>query len=422
MHKNQFTKEKLLNYLLIVSIISISLVGLYYLQLLTSHVLVNIFNAVKAVLIPFLIAFFLSFIIGPLSVWIQRTFKLPKSISIIIAILFGIVFILAIMILTIGFIISQLSGILNSLLTMIDNVAFEQIIADVIQAITEYMNTSGINDIMTEISENGASIERLFAFLGSLLLVLAGIGSSIINAIVILALTPVFMFYLIKEKTLIFSSLSNIAPKNVRHHVVELGKRSDVVIKNYFKGQGLMVIIVTLIFIFSLGTLSFFIPNFTIQHALVFGIIMGMVNIIPYVGAWIGISAPIIFLLSQHLQNQQTLDPSNIYLIAIMIVIAINLVEQALESSVIQPNVLGKQVHIHPLAILSSFIFFGGVFGFAGFLLAVPIAGTIRAALHYFNEQNEIKESQIEVPVLENIPTEMTKKPRVSRIKKKTVK
>ncbi len=416
MNKNLFTKEKLLNYLLIVSIISITLVGLYYLQLLTSPVLVNIFSAIKAVLIPFLIAFFLSFIIGPFSVWIGRTFKLPKSFSIILAIFFGVLFILGVMVLTVGFIISQLNGILSSLLTMIDNVAFEQIIADITAAITEYMNASGISNIITEISENGASIERIFAFLGSVFLVLTGIGSSLINAIVILALTPVFMFYLIKEKTLIFSSLSKIAPKNVRHHVVELGKRSDVVIKDYFKGQGLMVLIVTLIFVFSLGTLSFFIPNFTLQHALIFGIIMGLVNIIPYVGAWIGISAPIIFLLAQHLQHQQSLVPSNIYLIAIIIVIAINLIEQALESSIIQPNVLGKQVHIHPLAILSSFIFFGGVFGFAGFLLAVPIAGTIRATLHYVDEQNE-KEA-----ILKADPVEMASAPAEKKVKNITTK
>jgi len=423
MNKNLFTKEKLLNYLLIVSIITITLVGLYYLQLLTSHALVNIFNAIKAVLIPFLIAFFLSFIIGPFSVWIGRTFKLPKSFSIVLAIFFGILFILGVMVLTIGFIISQLNGILSSLLTMIDNVAFEQIITDIIAAITEYMNASGINNIITEISENGASIERIFAFLGSFFLVLTGIGSSLINIIVILALTPVFMFYLIKEKSLIFNSLSKIAPKSVRHHVVELGKRSDVVIKDYFKGQGLMVLIVTLIFVFSLGTLSFFIPNFTLQHALIFGMIMGLVNIIPYVGAWIGISAPIIFLLAQHLQNQQSLVPSNIYLIAIIIVIAINLIEQALESSIIQPNVLGKQVHIHPLAILSSFIFFGGVFGFAGFLLAVPIAGTIRAALHYVDEQNEKEEILKDNPVeLASAPTVKKAKNITAKSKKKTVK
>lgn len=423
MNKNRFTKEKLTQYLLIVSIISISLVGLYFLQRLTSPVLVNIFNAIKAVLIPFLIAFFLSFIIGPLSIWIQRTFKLPKSLSIILAILLGIIFILGIMIVTIGFILSQLNGILSSLLTMIDNVAFEQIITNIIANITEYMNASGISDIITEITENGASIERLFAFVGSIFLVFVSIGSSIINIIVIFALTPVFMYHLVKEKSLIFDSLSKIAPKNIRHHVVELGKRSDVVIKNYFRGQGLMVVIVTLIFVFSLGTLSFFIPNFTIQHALIFGIIMGLVNIIPYVGAWIGISAPIIFLLAQHLQNQQSLSPSNVYLIAIIAVILINLIEQALESSIIQPNVLGKQVHIHPLAILSSFIFFGGVFGFAGFLLAVPIAGTIRAALHYMNEQNEMNDSSTEIPIPEEPATlAVPKKKRISIPKKKTPK
>ena len=389
MNKSHFTKEKLLTYLLIVSIITVALIGLYFIQQHTSNTLINVFNAMRAVFIPFIIAFFLSFIIGPISTWMQRILHFPKTISIFLAILIGIAFIGGILILMVAFIISQLSGILSSLVTLIDNVAFERIITDLIDAITLYLNSTGINDIITEISENGASIEKLFAFIGSALLVLMGIGSSIINLIVVLALTPVFMFYLIKEKNVIFQGIAMAAPKSMREHVIELGKRSDVVIRNYFRGQGLMMLIVSVIFVISMSILSFFIPDFSLRHALIFGLIMGMFNIIPYLGAWLGISAPIIFLLSLHLQNQQSLEPSNIYLIAIIVVVSINLVEQIIESSVIQPYVMGKQVQIHPLTILASFIFFGGVFGFVGVLLAVPLAGTIKAALLYFGEQNE---------------------------------
>ena len=128
---------------------------------------------------------------------------------------------------------------------------------------------------------------------------------------------------------------------------------------------------------------------------------MGLFNFIPYVGAWLGLAAPVIFLLTLHLEFKGLPDIGNMYFIAIIIVIIIHLIEQGLEMSIIQPNVIGKQVHIHPLAVLASLIFFGGVFGFVGVLLAVPLAGTIRAFIEYFGEQVQTSNTlpTAEVPV-----------------------
>ena len=97
MNKSWLTKDKLIHYLLIASVITVSLLGLYVLQLLTRNSLIRIFQAINSVLIPFVIAFFLSFIIGPLSKVIHQKLKIKKSIAIVIAILIGILFILAIL-------------------------------------------------------------------------------------------------------------------------------------------------------------------------------------------------------------------------------------------------------------------------------------------------------------------------------------
>jgi putative permease len=383
MNKSWFNKDKLLLILLFVSVITVSLVGLYYLKLLTSNAMTNIFQAVNAVLVPFVIAFFLSFIIGPMSLWLHTKLRINHSLAIAISILTGIIFILLIIGVALYFIVTQLSAILNNLLALIDNVSIETVISDFINTISTYFSQSDIADLIAEMTQNGASVEKILILLGSVIVALSGFASSIVSVIMIFVLTPVFMYYLIKEKELIFTTISKVAPKAIRHHVVELGKRSDIVIRNYFKGQGIMMLIIFTFFSIALGTLSFFIPDFAFYYALVFALLMGLFNFIPYLGAWLGLSAPIVFLLTKHLELQQT-SGGDIYVIAIIIVLIIHLIEQALEGSIIQPNVLGKQVHIHPLAILSALIFFGGVFGLVGVLLAVPLAGTIKAILEYF--------------------------------------
>jgi putative permease len=285
--------------------------------------------------------------------------------------------------------------------------------------ISNYLANNDISVIVEDIANNGASIERVFALLGSILISLTSIASSIISVIIVLALTPVFMYYLIKEKTLVFTSISKVAPKGIRHHVVELGKRSDLVIQRFFKGQGIMMIIIFTYFSVTLGILSFFVDGFSIQHALMFAIIMALFNLVPYLGAWLGLLAPVVFLLTLHLEYQGDPNVGNLYLMAILFVVIIHFIEQGLEMSIIQPNVIGREVHIHPLAVLSSLIFFGGVFGFVGVLLAVPLAGTIRAFLEYFGELEEKrKKEENGTEIIEE--KEIDTKKKVKMKKKKT--
>ena len=129
----------------------------------------------------------------------------------------------------------------------------------------------------------------------------------------------------------------------------------------------------------SIGLLIFGVPN-----AILIGFLGGLMNIIPYLGAWIGLAIPIVFLFTMHLEVLQTNETKIIYIVAIIIILVLQIVEQAVESSIVSPLVLGNKVQIHPLLVLSSLIFFGGIFGFVGVLLAVPLAATIKSSLEYF--------------------------------------
>ena len=399
MNKNWLSKEKLIQVLLVVSILSISVMGIYFLHQLTSGIFRIFMSALSAVLIPFIIAFFLSFIVGPLSSWMIKKFNMNENLAVILSILIGILFVIMLIGIVIIFILSQVSSVLNSLLGLVDAESIRTLINEITQAIDVYFKTNSFTDIINEISANGASIERVMALIGVVLLTFTGIISGIFRIIAIFVLTPVFMFYLIKEKEYIFLNIAKVAPKKVRHHVIELGKRSDEVIKNYFRGQGMMIGIISIYFALTLSVLSFFVPGFRIEYAIMFAILMGLMNIIPYIGAWIGLAVPMIFLLTKYLETGSN---QNIYLYAMGIIVMIHLIEQALEISIIQPTILGKQVHIHPLLVLSSLIFFGGIFGFAGVLLAVPLAGTIKAVALYISEVSSSKSVEKEKEINSN--------------------
>ncbi|MDX9692514.1 MAG: AI-2E family transporter, partial [Acholeplasmataceae bacterium] len=332
MQKNGLSKDKLIHYLLIVSIVSIGVIGFYYLHQLTSGIINNFISALSSVLIPFIIAFFLSFIVGPIASWLEKKFKMNQNLAIVISILIGVLFIILVIGIVLLFIFSQVSSVLNSLLALIDSATIEAFIVEITEVIDEYFKTNSFSEIINEITANGTSIQRVMNLVGVVLLTFTGIVSGIFRIIAIFVLTPVFMFYLIKEKEYIFLNIAKIAPKKFRHHVIELGKRSDVVIKNYFRGQGMMIGIISAYFAVTLGILSFFVEGFNLEYAIMFAILMGLMNIIPYIGAWIGLAVPIIFLFTKYLETGST---ESIYVYAIIIILIIHLVEQALEISMI---------------------------------------------------------------------------------------
>ena len=99
---------------------------------------------------------------------------------------------------------------------------------------------------------------------------------------------------------------------------------------------------------------------------------MGLLCVIPYLGVWLGLAAPVILLTTLHLEYGQSYDSISIYLIGIIIILMLNAVEQVIEMSLIQPRIFGDQVHIHPLAVFSSFIFFGAIFLICRFITCNP--------------------------------------------------
>lgn len=383
MKKNLFSKDKLIQYLLVVSIFSITMVGLYALKLLTRNALSNIFNAFASVFTPFVIAFFLSFILGPLSEWLHIKFKIKRGLSIVISIIFGLLFFVLIIVFIVVFLFGQLSSIASSLISLIDNETVRSLITQIEALIGDYIDENGVSQIISQITSNGENLDKIINISVSIFQFFINVFQGFIKLFLTMLLTPVFLFYLISEKEQIFTAISSVFPTKIKPHLVELGIRSNTVIRNYFTGQGIMMLLVFSYFFIGLSIVSFFVPNFGISHALLFAILLGLTNIVPYLGAWIGLSIPIVYLFTKYLEFEQGGNEGMIFLIGIAGVFVVQFTEQILEANIVSPQIMGKHVRIHPLVVLSSLIFFGGVFGFVGVLLAVPIAGTIKVVYQY---------------------------------------
>lgn len=107
-----------------------------------------------------------------------------------------------------------------------------------------------------------------------------------------------------------------------------------------------------------------------LEDALLWGVLVGVLNFIPYIGSVIGVVIISIAGLVQYGANISVLLPVGAYL-------GLNL----LESQVITPTVLGKNMQLNPLVVILWLLICGWLWGLTGVLLSVPILVCIKLAL-----------------------------------------
>ena len=114
-----------------------------------------------------------------------------------------------------------------------------------------------------------------------------------------------------------------------------------------------------------------------VDYAPLFGFIVGAANLIPYFGAIIsGICVALFVALTDGLLK------------AVIVAVSI-LVIQQLDANVLQPRIIGKSVGIQPLFTLMAITVGGGLFGFIGIILGVPLAATFQLILSDIMDMHE---------------------------------
>ena len=175
-----------------------------------------------------------------------------------------------------------------------------------------------------------------------------------------------FSFY----KKVLFISVG----KKRTEFILNLGHTINENIGKYFAGKVLDSCIVGIIS--SIGL--YFIGS---QYALLFGILITFMNMIPYFGPVIGMTPVVIINLFY--------SPS----IALFSLIYLILVQQV-EIAFIEPNIVGGQLGLSPFFTILAVTIGGGFFGIPGMILSAPFMGVIKIYLSEFvnKKYNSIKD------------------------------
>jgi predicted PurR-regulated permease PerM len=215
-----------------------------------------------------------------------------------------------------------------------------------------------------------ASIEAIPAELASFFSRYGGIAATnllhvLVSAVSVLALfvvIPVVAIYIMLDTNNMYESFIGMFPRQARPKAVKILHDVDEVLGGFIRGQLLVAAIVGVLIIIMLSLLH-------VRYAILIGIIAGLLEIIPYVGAFAG-AIPAILIAAI----------TNGWLSAVFVALGFVVINQ-LEGHVISPLVVSGKVGLSPLAIVLALLTGGELFGLPGLFLAVPVAGIIRVLI-----------------------------------------
>lgn len=205
----------------------------------------------------------------------------------------------------------------------------------------------------------GIYLESIISFAGHLFIM---IGSVIFIA-----------FFFLKEEGMFVNFLVTLVPQRFDIHIRETVDDCSLLLTRYFSGI-LIQIIVLSIFIGMILTIM------GVKSAILIAVILSILNIIPYVGFYIGATIGLFMTVSSNLDLEFYTQLTPI-LIKVGIVF---LIAHLLDSFFLQPFIFSKRVLAHPLEIFLVILVGAQVGGIFGMLIAIPTYTVLRVLAKTF--------------------------------------
>ncbi len=163
----------------------------------------------------------------------------------------------------------------------------------------------------------------------------------------------------------------NTLPLLYRGEIRNLVVRMNIVLGAYIKGQILLVLIMSVASFITLTVLG-------IRYSLLLGIMVGVLELVPFVGPYLAITICSVVAFFQPKGNFGLSGA----LLVILVVVLLFILRQ-LEDYLVIPNIIGRIVELPPLLVIFSIITGAALLGPMGLLLAVPIVAVVKIVVGY---------------------------------------
>lgn len=318
------------------------------------------------VLTPFFISILIAYIVNPMVGWLEDM-RMRRDVAVSLVFLLAFLLIVVVLLIVIPVLVREVADFLGRLPGYLD--AFQKNVLPWIEA-----------QLGVEINLQSFDVERARNLIQEYFSNIAGAAGNVVSVmtqsggrflvwVTSMVLVPLVTFYLLRDWRLLMETLRDILPRNIEPTVVKLTEDCDEALGGFLRGQLMVMISLGLIYASGLWIVG-------LNNAIAIGMIAGLVSFVPYLGAIIGVLLAGVTAVIQ--------DFSFLFLLSVGIVFVVG---QLIESFVLTPKLVGDRIGLHPVLVIFAVMAGGQLFGFAGVLLALPVAaaGTVIVRFAYNN-------------------------------------
>ena len=360
-------KKFILNNRFVIFLTVLLLIGLNILVFnKVSFIFTPIVVLIQTVVLPIILSAILYYLLVPIVDFFERKgVRRIYSIIVLYLIIIGVLTIL--IVLVIPLLRDQIMRLIVSFPNLVNDIErmLEQVIGS--QFLNQVQQTFDFNisDLAAQVSNQATTIlNSTFAGIGNII-------GSVSKTVMAIITVPFILFYLLKDGKKLPGYILKFLPISMRSHTFTVLQEVNKQISSYIRGQ----IVVS----FCIGVLMFI--GFVIiglDYAPVLAVIASFTSVVPYLGPAIAITPALIIAVVT----------SPYMLLKLIIVWTI---VQLIEGKFISPQIMGRNLHIHPITIIFIIIIAGNLFGVVGILLAVPGYAVLKVITTHLFEYFKIR-------------------------------
>lgn len=186
---------------------------------------------------------------------------------------------------------------------------------------------------------------------------------NLVTVLVYAVIVPLLMFFFLKDKQRLIDYVMQFIPSN-RELVDKVWAEMNTQIVNYIRGKLIEIVIVGIVAYIFFAVMG-------LRYAELLGLTVGLSVLIPYIGATLATLPVLLVALFQWGWSAE----------AGYVVLGYGVI-QALDGNVLVPLLFSEAVNLHPVAIISAVMIFGGLWGFWGVFFAIPLATLVKAVIN----------------------------------------
>ena len=317
----------------------------------------------KGVLLPFVIALILAYLLNPMTNRVQ-SLHIPRTAATLLVLSLALLSVMGIVVLIIPILQAQLSVLLIQLPYITDFV--KTLSYPWIERILEQTQQEHLSLLREAVTNYFGS---LISWLGNLLSHLISGGLFFFDLLGLMIITPIVTFYLLRDWHWLLQNLDSYLPKAYAPIIRQQCLEVDRTLTAFLYGQATLCLILAVFYSIALWLVG-------LDFALLVGLLSGILSFIPYVGSLTGMVLSCGLALIQF-ENYQ------ISVLTFVIFLFGNFVE----GYILYPRLIGKSLALHPVWIIFALVIGGHVLGFLGVLIAVPTAAILSVVVKFFLQQ-----------------------------------